>query len=59
MIGGCENCKRLNAILAECLREMPVGNYRTHTIENLPGRIKELAQEVVALSLDLERDDVV
>jgi hypothetical protein len=39
----------LRAQVAACLAAMPCGNVKTHTIENLPGRIEDLAREVAAL----------
>jgi hypothetical protein len=48
-----DSLKRKAAILSQCMSVMPIGNIKTHTIENLPDRIVELAIEVSRLD-DIE-----
>lgn len=50
-----EENERLSKIIADCLREMPCGNIATHTAENLPGRIRDMAAECGALNAENER----
>ena len=46
---------KAQGILKSCLSVMPFGNIETHTVENLPGRIADLASEIASLSLENER----
>ena len=46
---------KAQGILKACLSVMPFGNIETHTVENLPGRIADLASEISSLSLENER----
>ena len=46
---------KAQGILKACLSVMPFGNLETHTFENLPGRIADLASEIASLSLENER----
>lgn len=48
-------CDKAQGILKDCLAVMPFGNIKTHTVENLPGRIADLASELASLSLENER----
>ena len=42
------------SIIRNCMAAMPVGNIRTHTPENLAGRIGDMATELASHSLELE-----
>lgn len=46
---------KAQGILKACLSAMPFGNIETHTVENLPHRIADLASEIASLSLENER----
>jgi len=46
---------KAQGILKACLSAMPFGNIETHTVENLPGRIADLASEISAVSSENER----
>jgi len=46
---------KAQGILKSCLSVMPFGNIETHTVENLPGRIADLASEIAAVSSENER----
>lgn len=46
---------KAQGILKDCLAVMPFGNIKTHTVENLPHRIADLASEIASLSLENER----
>ena len=50
-----DECDKAQGILKACLSVMPFGNIETHTVENLPGRIADLASEIASLSLENER----
>ena len=50
-----DECDKAQGILKACLSVMPFGNIETHTFENLPGRIADLASEIASLSLENER----
>lgn len=50
-----DECDKAQGILKSCLSVMPFGNIKTHTFENLPGRIADLASEIASLSLENER----
>lgn len=50
-----EALSKAQGILKACLSVMPFGNLETHTFENLPGRIADLASEIASLSLENER----
>lgn len=41
-------------IIDECMRVMPFGNIQTHTPENLPARIQELASSLAKSDIDNE-----
>ena len=43
-------------IIDECMRVMPFGNIQTHTPENLPARIQELASALA--QSEIENDDL-
>lgn len=43
---------KLRQIVADCMAVMPVGNLRTHTRENLAGRIGGMAKELAEESLE-------
>lgn len=42
------------SIIRDCMASMPVGNIRTHTPENLAGRIGDMATELASQSFELE-----
>lgn len=46
---------KAQGILKACLSVMPFGNIETHTVENLPGRIADLASELAAIGSENER----
>lgn len=50
-----DECDKAQGILKACLSVTPFGNIETHTFENLPGRIADLASEIASLSLENER----
>jgi uncharacterized protein YodC (DUF2158 family) len=50
-----DECDKAQGILKACLSVMPFGNIKTHTFENLPGRIADLASEIASLSIKNER----
>lgn len=47
--------EKAEGILKKCMSVMPIGNINTHTEDNLPGRISDLAGELAALSVENER----
>lgn len=46
---------KTQGILKDCLSVMPFGNIETHTVENLPHRIADLASELAAIGSENER----
>lgn len=50
-----EENERTSKIVSDCLRAMPCGNIKTHTPENLAGRIADIASELARASEENER----
>jgi hypothetical protein len=46
---------QLESIVSATLKEVPVGNIRAHTPENLPGDMKHYVAECVRLEFENER----